>query len=81
MPIIVEQINVNLILDTYNSNNKKVGMNEIKMDDFEISVRCSNRARSITEISGQKKHMRVQTREKMMKRKMSLELFFLEKES
>ena len=63
MPIKVEQINVNLFLDTYNSNNKKIGMNEMRMNDDEMSMRWSNRARSIPEISVQRKPRRVQTME------------------
>ena len=39
MPIKVEQINVNLFLDTYNSKKQKIGMNEMKMNDYEMSVR------------------------------------------
>ena len=50
MPIKVEQINVNLFLDTYNSNDKKIGMNEMRMNDDEMSMRWSDRARSIPEI-------------------------------
>ena len=63
MPIKVEQINVNLFLDTYNSNSKKIGMNEMRMNDDEMSMRWSNRARSIPEISVQRKPRRVQTME------------------
>ena len=59
----IEQINVNLFLDTYNSNNKKIGMNKMRMNDDEMSMRWSNRARSIPEISVQKKPRRVQTME------------------
>ena len=55
MPIKVEQINVNLFLDTYNSKNKKIGMNEMKINDYEMSMRWSNRARSIPDISVQRK--------------------------
>ena len=65
MPIKVEQINVNLFLDTYNSNNKKIGMNEMKMNDDEMSMRWSIRARSIPEISVQGKPRQVQTMEEM----------------
>ena len=39
MPIKVEQFNVNSFLDIYNSSNKKTGMNEMKMNDYEMSVR------------------------------------------
>ena len=63
MPIKVEQINVNLFLDTYNSNNKTIGMNEMKMNDDEMSMTWSIRARSIPEISVQRKPRRVQTME------------------
>ena len=38
MPIKVEQLNVNSFLDTYNSNNKKTGMNEMRMHDYEMST-------------------------------------------
>ena len=51
----VEQINVNLFLETYNSNNKKIGMNEMRMNDDEMSLRWSNRARSIPKTSVQRK--------------------------
>ena len=47
MPIKVQQINVNLLLDTYNLNKTKTGMNEMKMNDYEMSMRRSNRDRSI----------------------------------
>jgi len=39
VPIKVKQINVNLFLDTSNSNNKNVGMNEMRMNDYEMSMR------------------------------------------
>ena len=39
VPIKVEQLNANSFLDTYNSNNKKTGMNEMKMNDYEKSMR------------------------------------------
>ena len=39
VPIKVEQINVDLYLDTYNLNNKKIGINEMQMNDYEMSVR------------------------------------------
>ena len=65
MPIKVEQINGNLFLDTYNSNNKKIGMNEMNMNDYEMSMRWSIRARSVPEISVQRKPRRVQTMEDM----------------
>ena len=39
MPIKVEQLNVNSFLDTYNSNNNKTGMNEMKMNDYGMSMR------------------------------------------
>ena len=39
MPIKVEQINVNLFLDIYYSNTEKIGMNEMKMNDYKMSVR------------------------------------------
>ena len=39
VPIKVEQIKVNLFLDTYNSKITKIGMNEMKMNDYEMSVR------------------------------------------
>ena len=55
MPIKVEQINVNLFLDTYNSKNKKTGMNEMKMNDYDHECEMNNRARSIPEISVQRK--------------------------
>ena len=69
MPIKVEQINVNIFLDTYNSNNKKIGMNEMRMNDDEMSMRWSNRARSIPEISVQRKPRWVQTMEEMKNEK------------
>ena len=47
-------------------------MNEMKMNDYEMSV--SNRARLMPGISVQRKPSRVQTMEEM--KKMSLELFF-----
>ncbi len=61
MPIKVEQINVNLFLDTYNSNSKKIGMNEMRMNDDEMSMRWSNRARSIPEILVQRKPLQQTT--------------------
>ena len=57
---------------------KKIDSNEMKMNDYEMSMRWSNHARSIPEISVKRKPRRVQTMEKM--KKMSLELF-LENES
>ena len=80
MPIKAEQINVNLFLDTYNSNNKKIGMNEMKMNDDETSMRWSNRARSIPEISVQRKPRRVQTMEETKNEKDESRAF-LEKEN
>ena len=65
----VEQSIVNLFLNTYNSNNKKIGMNEMKMNDYDMSMRRSNRARSIPEISVQRKPRRVQTKEEMKVKK------------
>ena len=52
MPIKVEKINVNLFLDTIQIT--KIGMNEMRMNDDEISMRWSDRARSIPEISVQR---------------------------
>ena len=80
MPLKVEQINVNLFLDTYNSNNNKTGMNEMKMNAYEMSVWWSNRARSIPEISVQRKPRRVQTMEEMKNEK-DESWAFLEKEN
>ena len=69
VPIKVEQLNVNSFLDTYNSNNEKTGMNEMKMNDYEMSVRWSNRARLMPETSIQMKPIRVQTMEEMKNEK------------
>ena len=44
-------------------------MNELKMNDDEMSRRWSNRARSIPEISVQRKPRRAQTMEKMKNEK------------
>ena len=44
-------------------------MNEMRMNDDEISMRWSNRARSIPEISVQRKPRRVQTMEEMKNEK------------
>ena len=55
-----------------------MGINEMKMNDYKMSMRWSNQARSIPEISIQRKLRRVQTMEEM--KKMSLEVL-LEKVS
>ena len=52
----------------------------MKMNDYEMSVRWSNRARSITEISVQKKPRRVQTMEETKNEKDEF-WAFLEKEN
>jgi len=40
----VEQINVNVHLDTCNANRIKIGVNEMKTNDSEMSMRCNNNA-------------------------------------
>jgi len=39
MPKKVEQINDHLFKDTYKSNNKKIGMNDMTVNDSEMCVR------------------------------------------
>jgi len=39
MPINVEQINDHLIIDTYKSNNIKIGVNDMTVYDSEMCVR------------------------------------------
>jgi len=47
----IEQINFNLFLDTYNANKITIGVNEMGMNDTEMSVRWNNKAWSILEKS------------------------------
>jgi len=39
VPKKVEQINVHLFIDTYKSNNIKIGVNDMTVNDSEMSVR------------------------------------------
>jgi len=39
VPIKVEQINDYLFIDTYKSNKKDIGMNEMRVNDCDISMR------------------------------------------
>jgi len=39
VPKIVEQINDYLFIDTYKSNKMKIGMNEFRVNDSEMSMR------------------------------------------
>ena len=52
----------------------------MKMNDYELSMRWSNRTRSIPEISVQRKLRRVQTVKEMKNEKDESWAFFLEKE-
>ena len=45
----------------------KKGMNEMKLNDYEMSVKWSNRAKSLPKISVQRKPRRVQAMEEMKK--------------
>jgi len=51
VPKNVEQINDYLFVDTHKSIEKKIGMNEMKVNDSEMCVRWNKEAWSIPEIS------------------------------
>jgi len=51
VPKKVEQINDHFFIDTYKSNNIKIGVNDMTMNDREMSVRWKRQAWSIPEIS------------------------------
>jgi len=51
VPKQVEQINDHLFIDTYKSNNMKIGVNDMTVNDSEVSVRWKRQAWSIPEIS------------------------------
>jgi len=44
VPIKVEQINVDLFLDTYDANKIKIGVNEMRMNETKMSMRWSKYA-------------------------------------
>jgi len=44
VPKKVEQINDHLFIDTYNSNNIKIGVNDMTVNDSEMSVRWKRQA-------------------------------------
>jgi len=46
-----KQINDHLFIDTYKSNNIKIGVNDMTVNDSEMSVRWKTQAWSIPEIS------------------------------
>jgi len=46
-----EQINDHLFIDTYKSNNIKISVNDMTVDDSEMCVRRKDEAWSIPEIS------------------------------
>jgi len=48
VPKIVEQINEYLFICTYKSNTLKIGMNEMRVNDSEMSLRWNNEAWSIS---------------------------------
>jgi len=41
LPKSVEQLNDHLFIDTYKSNNIKIGMNDMMLNDSEMCVRCN----------------------------------------
>jgi len=51
VPKKVEQINDHLFIDTYMSNNIKIGVNDMTVNDTEICVRWKDEAWLIPEIS------------------------------
>jgi len=51
VPKKVKQINDHLFIDTYKSNNIKIGVNDMTLNDNEMSVRWKRQAWSIPEIS------------------------------
>jgi len=51
MPKQIEQINHNLFVHTYKANKIKIGMNEMRMNDSQMSMRWNNEACSIPEKS------------------------------
>jgi len=51
VPKKVKQINDHLFIDTYKSNNIKIGVNDMMVNDSEMSVRWNRQAWSIPEIS------------------------------
>jgi len=51
VPKKVEQINDHLIIDTNKSNNIKIGVNDVTVNDSEMCVRLKDDAWSIPEIS------------------------------
>jgi len=51
VPKKVEHINDHLFIDTYKSNNIKIGVNDMTVNDSEMSVRWKRQAWSIPEIS------------------------------
>jgi len=50
LPKTVEQINDYLFIDTNKSNKIKIGMNEIRANDSEMSMRWNNKVWSVPEI-------------------------------
>jgi len=54
VPKKVKQINDHLFIDTYKSNNIKIGVNDMTMNDSEMRVRWKRQAWSIPEISVQR---------------------------
>jgi len=50
VPKQIEQINDHLFIDTYKSNNIKIGVNDMTVNDSEMSVRWNRQAWSIPEI-------------------------------
>jgi len=51
VPKKVEQINDHLFIDTYKSNNIKIGVNDVTVNDSKMCVRWKRQAWSIAEIS------------------------------
>jgi len=51
VPKKVEQINGHLFMDTYKSNNIKIGVNDMTVNDSEMCMRLKDEAWSISEIS------------------------------
>jgi len=51
VPKKVEQINDHLFIDTYKSNNINIGVNDMTVNDSEMSERWKRQAWSIPEIS------------------------------
>jgi len=51
VPKQVEKINNHLFIDTYKSNNVKIGVNDMTVNDSEMCVRWYDEAWSIPEIS------------------------------